>query len=194
MGIVSLYNIAMNRSRGVGQFWSDWFNPEARLSWTLSCSVMTKDDWPREKKWKHVYIWSNKLHRAKQLGFEYPRVSESEMLDQESVKVLFVCSMNQWRSPTGEKIYSDKALVNARSCGTNKSARKKVSADDLKWTDIVFVMEEKHKQRLVADFPGEMRFKELHVLDIPDNYRFMDPELIDEIVAAVDPILARHVG
>ena len=87
MGIVSLYNIAMNRSRGVGQFWSDWFNPEARLSWTLSCSVMTKDDWPREKKWKHVYIWSNKLHRAKQLGFEYPRVSESEMLDQESVKV-----------------------------------------------------------------------------------------------------------
>ena len=84
--------------------------------------------------------------------------------------------------------------MNARSCGTNKSARKKVSADDLKWTDIVFVMEEKHKQRLVADFPGEMRFKELHVLDIPDNYRFMDPELIDEIVAAVDPILARHVG
>ncbi|MDG2131693.1 MAG: hypothetical protein P8K08_27105 [Fuerstiella sp.] len=50
-------------------------------------------------------------------------------------------------------------------------------------------METKHKQRLMAEYPGEMRFKELHVLDIPDNYRFMDPELIDEIVAAVDAIL-----
>ena len=155
---------------------------------------MTKDDWTREKKWKHVYIRSNKLHRAKQLGFEYPRVSESEMIDHESVKILFVCSMNQWRSPTGEKIYADKPLVHARSCGTNANARKKVTPDDLKWADIVLVMEEKHKQRLMAEYPGEMRFKEMHVLDIPDNYKFMDPALIDEIVAAVDPILTQSAG
>ena len=123
------------------------------------------------------------------LGFEYPRVSESEMMNDESVNLLFVCSMNQWRSPTAEKIYSDKPLVRARSCGTNKKARKRVTPDDLKWADIVLVMEQKHKQRLVAGYPGEMRFKELHVLDIPDDYKFMDPELIDEIFAAVDPIL-----
>lgn len=154
--------------------------------------IMTKDDWPREKNWKHVYTRSAKLHRAKQLGFEYPRVSDIEMLDQESVKVLFVCSMNQWRSPTGEKIYADRPLIHARSCGTNKNARKRVSPKDLKWADVVLVMEEKHKQRIVSEFPGEMRFKETHVLNIPDNYKFMDPELIDEIVTAVDPILRRN--
>ena len=152
---------------------------------------MTKDKRPREKKWKHVYTRSNKVHRAKQLGFEYPRVNESELLEQDSVNVLFVCSMNQWRSPTGEKIYADKPLVNVRSCGTSKNARRTVASDDLKWADIVFVMEEKHKQRLMSEFPGEMRFKELHVLDIPDNYKFMDPELIEELLTAVDPILTQ---
>lgn len=153
---------------------------------------MTKDNWPLEKNWKHVYSRSSKLHRAKQLGFEYPKLSEPEMVDRESLKILFVCSMNQWRSPTGERIYADRPMVQARSCGTNKNARKRVSPVDLNWADVVLVMETKHKQRLMAEFPGEMRFKELHVLDIPDNYKFMDPELIEEIVAAVEPILTRN--
>lgn len=152
---------------------------------------MDKVDWPREKNWKHVYTRSNKLHRAKQLGFEYPRVSDSRMVDRESIKILFVCSMNQWRSPTAEKIYAEKPLVLARSCGTSKNARQTVTADHLRWADLVLVMEQKHRQRILAEFPGEMRFKQLHVLEIPDNYRFMDAELIDEITAAVDPILAQ---
>lgn len=52
-------------------------------------------------------------------------------------------------------------------------------------------MEDKHKQRLQSEYPSEVRYKELHVLDIPDNYQFMDPELIIEITESVDPILAR---
>lgn len=155
---------------------------------------MNKDHWPREKNWKHVYTRSEKLRRAKQLGFEYPCVTEAEMINEESLKILFICSMNQWRSPTAEKLYSDKPFVIARSCGTNKSARRRVSPDDLRWADIIFVMEQRHKQQLLAEYPGEMRFKELHVLDIPDNYKFMDPELIEEIVASVDPVLTQNAG
>ncbi|MEM6784578.1 MAG: hypothetical protein AAF624_12680 [Bacteroidota bacterium] len=155
---------------------------------------MSKDNAPREKKWKQVYTRSEKLRRAKQLGFEYPRLSTSEMVDQESLNILFVCSMNRWRSPTGEKIYATKPLVHARSRGTSKRARRRVTSGDLKWADIVLVMEQKHRQRLVAAYPGEMRFKELHVLDIPDDYAYMDPELVDELVAAVDPILTQRTG
>ena len=147
--------------------------------------------WPREKKWRHLYLRSNKLHRASQLGFSYPRISEATLIEQESTNVLFVCSMNQWRSPTAEKIYSDKALINVRSAGTNKNARTRVSSNDLKWADIVFVMEVKHKQRLRAEFPGEMKFKEIHVLDIPDEYNYMDTELVKEIEQSVDPIVGR---
>ena len=150
---------------------------------------MKKDDWPREKNWKHGYTRSNKLHRPKKLGFVYPRENETNMTDRESLKVLFVCTMNQWRSPTAERIYADKPLVIARSCGTSAKASKTVSGTDLQWADVVLVMENKHRERLLSEFPGEMRFKEIHVLDIPDNYKFMDPELIAEIEAAVEPIL-----
>lgn len=152
---------------------------------------MNNNDWPREKHWKHVYTRSEKLHRAKQLGFVYPRESATDMAERESLKILFVCTMNQWRSPTAEKIYSDKPLVIARSRGTSDKATKTVRGIDLQWADIVLVMEHKHCERLLSDFPGEMRYKEIHVLDIPDNYRYMDPELIAEIEAAVEPILTR---
>lgn len=53
-------------------------------------------------------------------------------------------------------------------------------------------MESKHKQRLVADFPEAMRYRETHVLGIEDNYKFMDPELIEELRAAIDPILSER--
>ena len=33
----------------------------------------TEEKWKPEKKWKMVYLRSEKLSRAKQLGFEYPR-------------------------------------------------------------------------------------------------------------------------
>ena len=111
------------------------------------------------------------------------------MADRESLKVLFVCTMNQWRSPTAERIYADKPSVIARSCGTSAKASKTVRGTDLQWADLVLVMEHKHRERLLSEFPVEMRFKEIHVLDIPDNYKFMDPELIAEIEAAVEPIL-----
>ena len=114
------------------------------------------------------------------------------MPDLEPLKILFVCSMNQWRSPTAEKIYSDRDFVVARSCGINRNARKRVTKGDVKWADIILVMEQKHKQRLLAEYQCETRFKEVSVLDIPDDYRFMEPELVDELTVAVEPILTKH--
>ena len=107
-----------------------------------------------------------------------------------TLNVLFVCSMNQWRSPTGEKVFSNRNSLRVRSAGTSSKAKRTVSAADLKWANIVFAMEPKHRQRLRADFPGQTKYLELRVLHIPDDYQFMDEELVEEIVAAVEPILA----
>lgn len=123
-------------------------------------------------------------------GYRNLTESNRKHKSHESLKLLFICSMNQWRSPTAERIYADKPLVVARSRGTSEKAVKTVKSADLQWADIIFVMERKHRERLLSNFPGEMQFKEIHVLDIPDNYRYMDPELIAEIEASVDPILA----
>ena len=42
-----------------------------------------------------------------------------------------------------------------------------------------------HKQRLLAGHPDVMRHKELHVLDIPDDYQRDDPELVRLLKAKV---------
>ena len=151
--------------------------------------MSSKENTPKEKQWKNLSLRSTKVHRAKQLGFDQPHKNQRHQSDLESINVLFVCSKNQWRSPTGEAIYRQHPLVNARSAGTSSKARHHISHVDIKWADIIFVMEPKHRQRLLADFPEAMRYRELHVLNIEDNYQFMDSELIDEIKSAVDPII-----
>lgn len=55
-------------------------------------------------------------------------------------------------------------------------------------------METKHKQRLRADFPGETKFKQIHVLDIPDDYPYMDPELIELLKSSVVHLIGDVAG
>jgi predicted protein tyrosine phosphatase len=112
-------------------------------------------------------------------------------MNQQRFNILFICSRNRWRSPTAEAIYRKHPAVSVRSAGTSKSARRPVGSGDLAWADLVLVMEDKHKQRLVSGFPSETRFMEIRILDIPDDYTFMDPELIEVIHTAVEPILVQ---
>lgn len=94
------------------------------------------------------------------------------------VKVLFVCSRNRWRSPTAERLFDGVPGCQARSAGTEPEARVRVNAKLLGWADIVFCMERRHVQRLRERHPDALEGKPVHVLDIPDDYGFMDPELI----------------
>lgn len=103
--------------------------------------------------------------------------------------MLFVCSMNKWRSPTAERIFANNDLVRVRSGGTSKNAVRRVTGADLAWADVVFVMETKHRQLLLSKFPGETKYLKLHVLDIPDDYQFMDPELIQMLRDSIAPFI-----
>ena len=103
--------------------------------------------------------------------------------------LLFVCSRNQWRSPTAETLWRRHPDYNVRSAGTSPRARKKVGPADIRWADVVFVMEHKHKTRLKAEFARLLDYKPIHVLDIPDEYNYMDPELIEELENLVWPYL-----
>ena len=101
------------------------------------------------------------------------------------MNILFVCSRNQWRSPTAEMIYKNHSGLNVRSAGTEPSARIRLSAKIIIWADIIFVMEKKHKQRMQENFPSETDEKQIVILNIPDEYKFMDQELIEEIKTKV---------
>ncbi|SFD56932.1 low molecular weight protein tyrosine phosphatase family protein [Spirosoma endophyticum] len=105
------------------------------------------------------------------------------------MNLVFVCSRNQWRSPTAEAIYKNHADYTAKSAGTELSARIKLTAKLLEWADLIFVMEKRHKQRIIDKFPDTVRSKQLIVLDIPDDYGYMNEELIESIKSSVSPYL-----
>ncbi len=152
-------------------------------------------EFKREKNWKHLYLRSAKLARAKQLGLEYPVRTEAQLAVEanqdlnERLNVLFVCSRNQWRSPTAENVWRKHPALSVRSAGTSPNARRQVTEDDLRWCETIFVMEEKHKSRLQAEFGRLVEHTPIHVLDIPDEYKYMDPELVAELQQSVAGIL-----
>ena len=105
------------------------------------------------------------------------------------MRLLFLCSRNQWRSPTAEKVYQNDPRVEVRSAGVSAAARCRVSEKLLLWADLVLVMEHEHKQRLREQFPEFVRELRIEVLDIPDDYEFMNPELVVLIRERVEPLL-----
>ena len=104
-------------------------------------------------------------------------------------KLLFVCSKNRWRSLTAETIFKNNSNFEVKSAGTENSARIRINANHINWADIVFVMEKKHSERLRNKFPNEMTNKEIVILEIQDIYKYMDPELIEELQISVTEYL-----
>lgn len=45
--------------------------------------------------------------------------------------------------------------------------------------DIVFAMEKEHKRKVSTKYKSLLRNKKLVCLDIPDNYKYMQPPLIE---------------
>ncbi len=74
-----------------------------------------------------------------------------------------------------------------RSVGTEAGARIRVTAGHLGWADLVFVMEKRHHNRLQRKFRDALRGKRVVCLHIPDNFEYMDEELIDRLRAGVAP-------
>jgi predicted protein tyrosine phosphatase len=103
--------------------------------------------------------------------------------------LLFICSKNQWRSPTAELLFKNHPEHNARSAGTGDKARIRVNHKMIAWADIIFVMETKHKQILINTFPSGAGKKSIVVLDIEDNYRFGDEELIEMLKLSLEDYL-----
>ncbi|ABC27331.1 predicted protein tyrosine phosphatase [Hahella chejuensis KCTC 2396] len=103
--------------------------------------------------------------------------------------ILFVCSRNQWRSPTAEQVWRRHPELSVRSAGTSPKARKTIGPADLRWADVILVMEDKHKHRLMADYGRLLQHKQVHVLDIPDDYQYMDPELVEILQTSVACLL-----
>jgi protein-tyrosine phosphatase len=101
------------------------------------------------------------------------------------LNILFICSRNKWRSRTAETIFRKSPYFNVKSAGTEPTAVVRVNLKLIEWADIIFVMENKHKSRLKSLFSNEISNKRIIVLDIPDEYQYMDEELIEILKSSV---------
>jgi len=113
------------------------------------------------------------------------------MADSKPTRVLFVCSMNERRSLTAEKVFETDDGLEVRSAGTVRGSRRTLGVEHLRWADVILVMEDKHEQRIRAHFRDEVRYKRLHVLGVPDEYPFMDDGLVTLLRARAEPLIWR---
>jgi predicted protein tyrosine phosphatase len=104
--------------------------------------------------------------------------------------VLFICSRNQWRSPTAEQVFAKWPGLEVRSAGLDKSAVEPVTPEVLEWADLIFVMEKSYRAKLSRRFLVHLKHQRIVVLGIPDKYRYMDSEL----VALLEKLVPPHLG
>jgi predicted protein tyrosine phosphatase len=95
---------------------------------------------------------------------------------------LFVCSAGLLRSPTGAAL-AVKRGINARSCGSNFNyALIPCSANLIQWAHRIIFVNDENLMQLEDNYIGhdyllgEIERKKI-VLNIPDNYEYMDSDL-----------------
>lgn len=107
-----------------------------------------------------------------------------------ALKLLFVCSQNRIRSLTAEHMLQGLAGYAVKSAGTEPNSRIRVNEGHIGWADLIFVMEKKHRRILEENFSEALNQKRVICLHVPDDFRYMEPALIDELKAG----LSQHIG
>lgn len=104
-------------------------------------------------------------------------------------RLLFLCSQNKLRSPTAETLFAEHPGVEVDSAGLNHDAEVPLSEEQIDWADIILVMEKAHRTRLNRKFSFALAGKRIVVLNIPDDYDYMDPALIALLKTRCAPYL-----
>ena len=101
------------------------------------------------------------------------------------MKLLFVCTANIDRGPTGEDIFKNKPGYEAKSAGTEEDyAEAPITNELIEWADIVFCMEQKHRKRVLQLDPDA--WNKTVVLNVPDEFYRGHPDLVERLLMCVD--------
>jgi predicted protein tyrosine phosphatase len=105
-------------------------------------------------------------------------------------RALFICSQNRLRSPTAEQVFSSWPNVETDSAGLGTDANVPLSTEQIEWANIIFVMEQVHRKKMNAKFKAHLNGKRIICLNIPDDYDYMQPELIAVLLAKAGGFLS----
>lgn len=106
----------------------------------------------------------------------------------ERPNILVVCGRNKKRSRTAEYIFKNDDRFSIRSAGLSPKSDRKISENDLSWADLVFVMEAGQRAK-IWELYRHIELPTIEVLNIPDDYEFMDDELVELLTDRINDIL-----
>jgi predicted protein tyrosine phosphatase len=102
--------------------------------------------------------------------------------------ILVVCGRNKKRSRTAEYIFKNDNRFNIRSAGLSPKSDRKISENDLNWADLVFVMETGQRAKIWGLY-RHLELPKIEILNIPDEYEFMNEELVDMLTSRINDTL-----
>ena len=160
----------------------DWRNPPINLiNKALTQYLADQVKLVEDGKWSLTYqpdTASNTFIRIK------PGQSKQQHFH-EKPHILFVCGKNKWRSPTAERIYKDDERIDVRSAGMSGKSKHSITNNDIEWADLILVMEGGYKSHILGLF-RDIALPKIENLDIPDEYEYMDEELVELIEKRVE--------
>jgi predicted protein tyrosine phosphatase len=115
------------------------------------------------------------------------------MSDTAPQRVLFVCRQNRSRSATAERLFCKRTDLDVRSAGTAADALVRVNANMLEWADVIFIMDDDQRQWLETTFEGHAALSRIVCLEIPDDFTFLQAELVELLESRV-PLHLNRTG
>lgn len=114
------------------------------------------------------------FNRLGNIGNQYQQIDKFK-------RVLTVCSAGMLRSPTAAYVLSMPPYChNTRAAGVSEEYALVVVDEVLvAWADEIVFMEDEHRDQFTEKF--SCTGKDVVILDIPDNFRYRDPKLMDLI-------------
>ena len=118
----------------------------------------------------------------------YSHTQTNNMTD--NPNVLVICGKNKKRSKTAEHLFLNDNRIRIRSAGLSPKSNRKISENDLHWADLVLVMEYEHKSK-IRELYRHLELPTIEVLAIPDDYEYMDEELVETLTDRINDTLKR---
>lgn len=75
-------------------------------------------------------------------------------------------------------MFSRREDLEVDSAGTNHDAENPLTAELVSWADLIFVMEKAQRRKLQRRFRAALTGTRVICLEVPDNFAFMQPELV----------------
>jgi predicted protein tyrosine phosphatase len=95
------------------------------------------------------------------------------------------------RSATAKVIFDQDDRFESKSAGTDKSAATPLTKELLEWANTILVMEKTHRNYIRSHYPDIYDNKKIVCMYIPDDYDFMQPELISVLKDRVDELFLK---